>query len=173
MVWSEKDYISVPAYADGTYKWQNEYNRHYLEVYQSSTANKGRVITWPIYNSANQLWSDFTLSDGYYRLMNNNSRKWLGFADQQYGNGYCGFPDQYDWLNASSQWWDYRKLWDQTDGRYYSAWVNKMGCQGNAYVDMLSVVDLSPVNTSLLHEATCSDQRYGSPTGCYWRRDGG
>lgn len=84
------------ASADGTYRWQGERSRNYLEIRKSSTANQARVIVWPDQGSYNQWWSDFKqVSDGYYRLVNYNSQKSLDRYDGHNG-GFC-WGYQYDW----------------------------------------------------------------------------
>ncbi|MEV4895902.1 RICIN domain-containing protein [Nonomuraea sp. NPDC055795] len=170
---------AAPARADGTFRWQNEYNGWYLEIWLSSMANEGRAITYP-YNgsSANQLWSDYKQSDGYYRIVNNNSWKSLGHGDRPVGHDsrLCGFPDQYDWLDSPYQHWKGKRFWDTYLNRQFVGWANKVGCQGNPYHDMLGADLLRsggyPVETYLWTEEICSDQAFGSPTMCYWRRNG-
>lgn len=163
-----------PAYADGRYRWQNEYNGNWLEIWLSNRDNGGRVITYPWQGGNNQLWADYHLSDGYYRLMNVNSGRFLGHVDQPYSAspGACGYPDQYEWLGTAYQWWSFRILWDSwPEVRHnFVGWANLAGCQGNPYHDMLSVAD--SFNTTLYTEDFCTDLRNFDPTSCYWKRDG-
>lgn len=168
------------AYADGTFRWQNENTGWYLEVWSSSLADGGRVITYP-YNgsSANQLWSDFQQSDGYYAIMNNNSGKILDRYDgwpQETAGKPCGLPYQWTWGGNTWQRWKYRAVWGPSYppeyNREYSLWINKAGCQGDPYHDVLGTSLYRTLDTYLYRESDCSDMRYGVPTHCYWKRNG-
>ncbi|MBX6167525.1 MAG: RICIN domain-containing protein [Thermobispora bispora] len=172
------------AYADGNFRWQNSWNGSYLEVLYSSTDATARVITYPLNtSSANQVWHDHQLSDGYFYLMNLNSAMVLDRWD--YGYTYiwpdatgptCSQGMQYYWTDQTWQHWGYRSVWDTWDDRYYTFWINKYGCAGNPYHDVLSVPLAgsapSMTWTTLYPEDYCSDQRYGPSAMCYWKRNG-
>lgn len=167
------------AQADGAFRWQNDYNGWYLEVWLSSTANGAPIITYP-YNasSANQIWSDFQLSDSlHFRLMNNNSWKALDFLSSPIDEQRCGITRQYDWVSYTSQWWQFRYQWDRYNNRDYVLWVSLDQCNGNPYHNVLGGDLIDPdynyrVSTWLWTQELCSDQRYGPPSQCYWKRDG-
>ncbi|MFC3982017.1 MULTISPECIES: RICIN domain-containing protein [Streptosporangium] len=169
---------SSPAHADGTYRWQSNSTGTYLEVLGSSLDNGARVIVWP-YDAAsqNQLWSDFKLWNPYYLIVNNNSSKVLGHADRPYNDDFglaCGFPDQYNRVDTYYQMWDYRSIWSPVYNRYFSAWINRAGCQGNPYHDVLVVARYD--QTTLYTEDTCTPTGYSGymseHINCYWKRNG-
>lgn len=162
------------ASADGTYRWQGERSRNYLEILQSSTANQARVIVWPDQGSYNQWWSDFKqVSDGYYRLVNYNSQKSLDRYDGHNGSLCWGY--QYDWTGQNWQHWRHKSVWSNHFGRTFDLWINKEGCNGNPYDDTLMAWG-SPIDndyqTYLRTEEFCTEGSFVIPDSCYWRRNG-
>jgi hypothetical protein len=173
------------AQADGDFRWAtaNNYGNGYLflEILNSRTDNTAQVIAYPSNSgSANQWWRDFHISNGYYRLMNHNSGKVLDRWDNHTGpgsDGGCSTPMQYGWVNQYQQYWAYREEYSNAYGRWFTKWVNRLGCSGDAYHDTLSVNFATAAGsglwTTLFHSNRCV---YGDSSAvyhrCYWRRNG-
>ncbi|MEV4459001.1 RICIN domain-containing protein [Microbispora sp. NPDC049633] len=160
------------ANADGTYRWQNVWTGGYLEIWQSSTSDGARVITWP-YNasSLNQWWTDYKQSDGYYRLVNYNSGKSLDRYDPPgSGEADCSVY-QYYWTGQSWQHWRIASAWSNSYGRYFDQWINKAGCNGNVYWDHLT--SSSNGDSASLDYSDHCEYDMGYPQArCWWKRNG-
>ncbi len=167
-----------PARADGLYRWENERSNGYLEVSGSSLNDHASVLTWPFNpTSLNQWWIDTKMENasggGYYRLENYNSWKVLDRWDEgMYSTGRCGRVMQFSDTGQDWQRWKYRRYWSAHYGRDFIMWINKYGCNGNPYHDVLTA-DIEDSAMTFLHtESHCDDTSYGIPTHCYWKRDG-
>ncbi|MEV4018224.1 RICIN domain-containing protein [Nonomuraea angiospora] len=171
------------AQADSVNRWATAndygYGYLYLEVLNSSTADLASVIAYPGNSgSANQWWSDYQLSNGYFALLNNNSGKALDRWDPHTGTGSdggCSTPMQYSWVDEPQQYWGYRTEWSGYYGRYFNKWVNLQGCNGDPWQDTISVNFSTAASyglwTTLFHSNRCVDGQ-DSATRCFWRRNG-
>lgn len=169
--------LTGSANADGTYRWQNQFRGYWLEIYHASRADGGAVIAYPRHrrtNRRNQLWKDTKLSDGYYRIRNVNSGRSLDRWNRTGpGGDYQARCDvtQYRWWGGAQQRWRYRTAWSSVLGRRFSLWINKAGCQGNPYHDVLGTV-YRYANVYLYSEDWCTEHVAIAKSECYWRRNG-
>lgn len=159
---------ATAAHADGVYRWQNQRNNGYLEVWQSSLQDTAVVITWAFNaNSLNQWWSDYKQSDGYYMLNNYNSGKSLDRYDTGSGNDCYAY--QYYWYGASWQRWRYERYWSSDFGRYFVRWINKEGCNGDPWWAFLAA-HYAQSNVYTFQDDACVPGAIQDA--CYWRRNG-
>ncbi|MEV0756723.1 RICIN domain-containing protein [Streptosporangium sp. NPDC050280] len=160
---------STAAHADGIYRWQNQRNGGFLEVWLSSHSNGAQVITWSSNpGSNNQWWADYKLTDGYYLLQNYNSSKHLDRFDSPSSSGDCS---AYQYSSTGDDWqrWRYERIWSDYHGRYFVRWINKYGCNGDPWWAFLAAHSgQSDVYT--FQDDACVPGAI--PDACYWRRNG-
>jgi hypothetical protein len=126
---------SMPTLAAHAAKvtWQNEGTGRYLEVYQSSTSTGAYVGTYPWNGSATQYWLDSRLSDNYWVEANYNSGLLLTTYNDC-GNGITQWtPDSGNHAYSTQEWHENHL---STDVGW--ALINKAGCSGDPYHDVLS-----------------------------------
>jgi hypothetical protein len=166
-------FLPEAAYADGTYRWQNEYTRHYLEVYKKSKANGAIVNVWSYNGGKNQLWKDTKLSNGYYRIRNVNSGRSMDRWDQNFRDNQKCPVTQWGWWGGAQQQWRVKSLWSSIYGRRFILWHNRKGCMGNSYHDTLGVPNpFNASNVILYSQDYCTEGRWIGKGECFWRRNG-
>ncbi|MFF0866848.1 RICIN domain-containing protein [Nonomuraea sp. NPDC003560] len=168
--------LPAAAHADGTYRWQNEYTRQYLEVYQKSKANGGIVSVWRYNGGKNQLWKDTKTSAGYYRVRNVNSGKsmdrWNSTFTPDYNGAACPVT-QWSWWGGAQQQWKGRSVYSRIYSRRFLIWYNWQGCRGDGWHDTLGVLQPFHYSNVILYSREyCTEGRWIGKGECFWRRNG-
>ncbi len=164
---------ALAAHADGKITWKNYWTGKYLEVYRSSLDDGARVGQYKWNGGDNQYWYDVKLSDGYYLEYNNNS--WLLLtAYNSCGDGVT------QWEDGSWSTQEWREIHVDSDHGWML--INKAGCSGNAYNDVLTVnggyeeggASGSPYDVRLYNESSGACNRTLVPASyplseCFWK----
>ncbi|GAA0393593.1 hypothetical protein GCM10009530_51240 [Microbispora corallina] len=122
------------AHANGRVTWKNVGTKRYLEVYQSSKKKGAYVGAWPWNGSKTQYWYDQKLSDRYWAEFNYNSGLLLT-AYNSCGSGVTQWPTSDGRHVYSTQEWKEKHL----SSDYGWVLINKAGCSGDAWHDILSI----------------------------------
>ncbi|MFI6597624.1 RICIN domain-containing protein [Nonomuraea sp. NPDC050536] len=126
---------ALTAHADGRVQWKNLGMGRYLEVYKSSKQKGAIVGAWPGNGSKTQYWYDVKLSKGgYYAEFNYNSKLLLtAYTDCNQGvTQWPTSPGNYAY--TTQQWREHHLSSDEG-----WALINKAGCSGNEWTDILSI----------------------------------
>ncbi|MEU9832004.1 RICIN domain-containing protein [Streptosporangium sp. NPDC048047] len=164
------------AHADGTYRWQNQFTRQYLDVYKKSKANGGIVVSWPSTGSKSQLWKETKSSAGYYRVRNVNSGKSMDRWNRRFSPSYNGAAcdvTQWSWWGGNQQHWKRRSVWSKGYNRRFFIWYNWQGCLNDRWHDTLGVLNPFKYSNIILYSRSyCTEGKWIGKGECYWRKNG-
>ncbi len=128
---------ATAAHAGQWVTWKNFSTRKALEVSHSSKKKGATVGTWPWNGTKTQWWWDQKLSNRYYVELNWNSNLYLT-AYNSCGSGITQWPTGAGHHAYTTQEWKEKRLRARGLDQGW-ALINKAGCSGDAYHDMLSL----------------------------------